>query len=66
MCGIVGILQTASSRIEPDRVRSTLATMAASIRHRGPDDLGVALVGGVGLGFVRLSISEILSHSDGI
>jgi asparagine synthase (glutamine-hydrolysing) len=33
--------------------------MAASIRHRGPDDLGVELVGSVGLGFVRLSIIDL-------
>jgi asparagine synthase (glutamine-hydrolysing) len=53
------MLQGASSRIEPDLVRSTLATMAASIRHRGPDDLGIELIDSAGLGFVRLSIIDL-------
>src|SRR5262245_51808881 len=39
MCGIVGILDTRGRPIDPPVLRA----MAASIRHRGPDDEGFHL-----------------------
>src|SRR5688572_18802701 len=56
MCGIVGLAHR-----DRDRPVSgaTLKAMCASIRHRGPDDEGFALSGGVGLGMRRLSIIDL-------
>ena len=38
---------------------STLRKMMQTIVHRGPDDAGVAIDGGVGLAFRRLSILDL-------
>src|SRR5690348_3759082 len=53
MCGITGIFDTRGRR-EVDR--STLVRMNESQHHRGPDDSGLHLESGVGLGHRRLSI----------
>jgi len=53
MCGICGIISEAS--VEP----SELGDMLRVISHRGPDDEGVFIAGGVGLGCRRLSIIEL-------
>jgi asparagine synthase (glutamine-hydrolysing) len=55
MCGIVGIVHW--GRI-PDAMART-RRMAASIRHRGPDDEGYWSDGDVALGAVRLSIVDL-------
>lgn len=55
MCGIVGILSLRGGR--PDE--TALARMGAAMVHRGPDDEGVHLDGGVALGFRRLSIIDL-------
>jgi asparagine synthase (glutamine-hydrolysing) len=54
MCGIAGCV-LAPGR-EPDR--DALARMAAALRHRGPDDEGIEVVGSVGLVHRRLSIVD--------
>jgi asparagine synthase (glutamine-hydrolysing) len=56
MCGIAGIANTEGDR----RVdRATIQRMCQSIFHRGPDEEGVYVKGGVGLGIRRLSIIDI-------
>jgi asparagine synthase (glutamine-hydrolysing) len=56
MCGICG--QFNFQRGEPVG-RETIARMADSIAHRGPDDKGYFISGAVGLGFRRLSIIDL-------
>ncbi len=53
MCGICGIISEAS--VEPRE----LGHMLRVISHRGPDDEGVFVAGGVGLGSRRLSIIDL-------
>src|SRR5262245_41016753 len=58
MCGICGVFDHRRERpVEP----ALLEAMLASIRHRGPDDEGVHLDGGLGLGSRRLSIIDLPS-----
>src|SRR5271156_1644583 len=68
MCGICGIFEFAQQReISPDLVRR----MTDTIVHRGPDDEGIHVGPGIGLGFRRLSIIDLagghqpLSNEDG-
>lgn len=68
MCGICGKFNfEPDSQIDPFLVRS----MLESIRHRGPDDEGVYVRPGIGLGHRRLSIIDLqgghqpLSNEDG-
>lgn len=56
MCGIVGFAHRNRQYEVP---RQLLATMCDAIRHRGPDDEGIAIVGHVGLGMRRLSIIDL-------
>ena len=56
MCGIVGVVQTNGG---PDR--SLLERMTRTLRHRGPDDEGFHVDGGVGLGFRRLAIIDLVT-----
>ncbi len=56
MCGITGILDTRGRR-EVDR--RLLDRMNESQRHRGPDEGGLHLEPGVGLGHRRLSIIDL-------
>ncbi len=68
MCGIAGFYQF---DVNPDSQEHTLRKMLTRIRHRGPDQSGVYLSEGIGLGSVRLSIIDLstgtmpLSNSDG-
>ena len=55
MCGICGIVDFRSSRIAPD----TLRQMTDTLKHRGPDDTGVEILGPAGLGHTRLSIIDL-------
>src|SRR5438552_18959036 len=56
MCGLVGIVRRERDRpVAPE----TLRRMCAAIRHRGPDDEGLFVDGGVGLGMRRLSIIDL-------
>lgn len=55
MCGIVGIVRSDTKPVD----EALLSRMSAAIRHRGPDDDGFYVNGGVGLGMRRLSIIDI-------
>ncbi|MFA6142141.1 MAG: asparagine synthase (glutamine-hydrolyzing) [Candidatus Omnitrophota bacterium] len=55
MCGIAGIVNL--DRKPADR--GILEEMVKSLRHRGPDDMGVYLDGFIGLGHARLSIIDL-------
>jgi asparagine synthase (glutamine-hydrolysing) len=56
MCGIVGIFHTTGLRdIDP----SLLGRMNDSQSHRGPDDSGLFMAPGIGLGHRRLSIIDL-------
>src|ERR1044072_5649074 len=56
MCGICGIFETGGEKIVQ---QSTLKSMADTIRHRGPDDDGFYVCGGIGLAHRRLSIIDL-------
>jgi asparagine synthase (glutamine-hydrolysing) len=58
MCGICGKLEFDSGASVD---RALVQTMLESIRHRGPDDEGVYLSEGIGLGHARLSIIDLNS-----
>ncbi|RDS84527.1 asparagine synthase (glutamine-hydrolyzing) [Dyella monticola] len=53
MCGIAGLV---SERAD---AQTALARMLGSIRHRGPDDIGMWSGGGLLLGHLRLSIVDL-------
>ncbi|MGD1077520.1 MAG: asparagine synthase (glutamine-hydrolyzing) [Candidatus Sulfotelmatobacter sp.] len=56
MCGIAGIVSTAADqRIEA----ATIHRMCQAIVHRGPDDEGIFVKDGTGLGMRRLSIIDL-------
>jgi asparagine synthase (glutamine-hydrolysing) len=55
MCGIAGIVDFAG---EPP-TRETIGRMTDLIRHRGPDDEGIAILGPAGLGHRRLAIIDL-------
>jgi asparagine synthase (glutamine-hydrolysing) len=69
MCGICGKLNLDrnAAGVEPTLIRAMMDT----IRHRGPDDDGLYVAPGVGLGHLRLSIIDLgsghqpLSNEDG-
>ncbi|HEX8649706.1 MAG TPA: asparagine synthase (glutamine-hydrolyzing) [Pyrinomonadaceae bacterium] len=75
MCGIAGFVepqgtQAAAKEREPERV-ALLDRMCRVIAHRGPDDQGMMIEGGVALGMRRLSIIDLagghqpISNEDG-
>ena len=55
MCGLAGIVALHGGRVES----AVIERMAEVLRHRGPDDSGSFVQGGVGLGFRRLSILDL-------
>src|SRR5713101_801696 len=55
MCGIVAVLKFGDASVD-ERV---LTRMRDSMYHRGPDDAGLYVQGGVGLGHRRLSILDL-------
>jgi len=55
MCGIVGIIRFDGRPVLADEIRA----MNQTIRHRGPDDDGTLVEGGLGLGMRRLSIIDL-------
>jgi asparagine synthase (glutamine-hydrolysing) len=63
MCGIAGFVDSdLSGGLDSPRVRAdeqVLRQMCAVIRHRGPDDEGLRVEPGVGLGMRRLSIIDL-------
>src|SRR4051794_7633220 len=68
MCGISGIFEFDRSRVIP---AETVHRMNESIRHRGPDDEGIYVERGIGMGHRRLSIIDVagghqpISNEDG-
>jgi asparagine synthase (glutamine-hydrolysing) len=58
MCGIAGYIEQNAARSSEERAR-ILDRMCRAIRHRGPDDQGVMIAGGVALGMRRLSIIDL-------
>jgi asparagine synthase (glutamine-hydrolysing) len=56
MCGITGIVDANQSSLVE---RATLHRMCETIKHRGPDDEGIYVKDGVGLGIRRLSIIDV-------
>src|SRR5260370_13472577 len=56
MCGIAGMVQTNSDRSVNEAV---IHQMCEAIVHRGPDDEGIFVKAGVGLGMRRLSIIDL-------
>ncbi|MGI8655340.1 MAG: asparagine synthase (glutamine-hydrolyzing) [Pyrinomonadaceae bacterium] len=62
MCGIAGFIErgTESGSLDRHQERSALLDrMCRVIRHRGPDDQGMLVDGGVALGMRRLSIIDL-------
>jgi len=55
VCGIVGRVNFNQKGIDEVQIRA----MMQKIKHRGPDDEGLFINNGVGLGFVRLSIIDL-------
>jgi asparagine synthase (glutamine-hydrolysing) len=53
MCGIAGVLSSAP--VDP----RVMQRMVATLRHRGPDDEGIWIDGGIGLGHRRLSVIDL-------
>ncbi len=51
MCGIVGFAGSGSGEL--------LATMLGQLAHRGPDDSGVFVDAGIGLGMTRFAIFDL-------
>lgn len=58
MCGIAGALVTQSSCANID-LAPLIGRMVGAIKHRGPDDVGVHVQDGVGLGHARLSVIDL-------
>ncbi len=58
MCGIAGALATDSSNSNID-LTSLVGRMVHAIHHRGPDDSGVHVKSGIGLGHARLSVIDL-------
>jgi asparagine synthase (glutamine-hydrolysing) len=56
MCGIAGIFKTA---VDAAVDAPSIHQMCQTIIHRGPDDEGIYVKGGVGLGMRRLSIIDL-------
>jgi asparagine synthase (glutamine-hydrolysing) len=60
MCGIAGLLDP-KQQLGPDALRNIAARMAASLKHRGPDDQGVWVdaEAGIAFGHTRLAIIDL-------
>ena len=55
MCGIVGAINLRGESVDEE----LLLRQAATLRHRGPDDMGIMVDGAVGLAHRRLSIIDL-------
>jgi asparagine synthase (glutamine-hydrolysing) len=55
MCGIAGIVSTEAGGVEA----ATIHRMCQTLVHRGPDDEGVLVRDGAGLGMRRLSVIDV-------
>lgn len=59
MCGFVAIIGDSQTVVD----QNELSVATNLIRHRGPDDEAYFIDGNVGLGFRRLSILDLTTHS---
>src|SRR5690242_6801533 len=61
MCGIAGFVESSDTRspFGPEAAAELVHRMCAAIRHRGPDDEGIRVEPGVGIGMRRLSIIDL-------
>src|SRR5579863_539404 len=59
MCGIAGIVHRDHAYSDGGVDQATVHRMCEAIVHRGPDDEGIFVKGGVGLGMRRLSIIDL-------
>ena len=60
MCGIAGFVSRETpNRLDTEGRAAVLDRMCRVIAHRGPDDQGTILMGGVALGMRRLSIIDL-------
>jgi len=59
VCGIAGIVDTDRDRPVDS---ATLKRMSRALRHRGPDDEGEWVAGGVGLAHTRLAVIDLSPH----
>ncbi len=57
MCGIVGIMSLSGAPLDQE----TLQRMLETLVHRGPDDEGIYIGDGIGLGHRRLSVIDLVS-----
>ena len=55
MCGIAGVVNSEQGAVEA----ATIRRMCQSMVHRGPDDEGIFVKGGAGLGVRRLSVIDL-------
>jgi len=55
MCGISGIYKSYGGDINSDEIKQ----MLMQIQYRGPDESGIYIGKGIGLGSVRLSIIDL-------
>src|SRR5688572_7966267 len=58
MCGIAGFVDL-DAAVAPGGLEERVRMMCSVMRHRGPDDEGVYVADGVGLGMRRLSIIDL-------
>jgi asparagine synthase (glutamine-hydrolysing) len=56
MCGIAGLVSPNGDAVS---IRDAITRMTDAIRHRGPDDSGLFVERGMGLGMRRLSIIDV-------
>ncbi|MDT4954758.1 MAG: hypothetical protein QOJ02_2896 [Acidobacteriota bacterium] len=59
MCGIAGFIESKAAGSTSEQRSEVLDRMCRVIRHRGPDDQGMFVKGGVALGMRRLSIIDL-------
>ncbi len=61
MCGIAGFVDSPEvrARFSPETAYALVHNMCRAIRHRGPDDEGVLVEPGLGIGMRRLSIIDV-------
>jgi asparagine synthase (glutamine-hydrolysing) len=61
MCGIAGFVESSSvdAPLRFDAAQALVHRMCTVIRHRGPDDEGIMIEEGAGLGMRRLSIIDL-------
>ena len=61
MCGIAGLATSTQTR---DHIGRVVQRMTDTLIHRGPDDEGLFVADGVGLGMRRLSIIDVAGDFD--